>query len=174
MKSTRHTCSTWLTHLRLCVSALIICGTFAAPAEPAETNATVTTEAIIAEVMKVIEDEGWNAEDVADAIKSLRELYLRDNATAEGRRRWNGKVVSTSVDTDAMTKTTVYENGAVFVDPARVVTALDSVKAGNAKLPPPVMTNGIPARLAAARLRQRENSTTTNEVTVTVKAGQAP
>ena len=132
---------------------------------------TVTAEAVVAEVMKVIEDEGWTAEDVADAIKSLRELYLRDNSTAEGRRRWNGAVVSTSIDTNAMTKTTVYENGSVFTDPAKVITPLDAVRAANAKLPKPVMTNGVPTRLANARLRQRENSTTTNEVTVAIKAG---
>ena len=103
----------------------------------AETNATVTAEAVITEVMKVIEDEGWSAEDVADAIKSLRGLYLRDNSTAEGRKRWNGAVVSTSVDTNAMTKTTVYENGESFTDPAKVITPLDSVKAANARLPKP-------------------------------------
>lgn len=64
------------------------------------------------------------------------------------------------------------EDGETFQDPAKVTTPLDAVRAANAKLPQPVMTNGIPARLAAARLRQRENATTTNEVTVTVKAGQ--
>ena len=145
----------------------------AALASSAETNTTVTAEAVVAEVMKVIEDEGWTAEDVADAIKSLRELYIRDNSTKEGRRRWNGAVVSTSIDTNAMTKTTVYENGSVFTDPAKVITPLDAVRAANAKLPKPVMTNGVPTRLANARLRQRENATTTNEVTVTVKAGQS-
>lgn len=40
-----------------------------------------------------------------------------------------------------------------------------------ARLPPPVMTNGIPTRLANARLRQRENAMTTNEVVVVLRAG---
>ena len=137
----------------------------------AETNETVTTEAVISEVMQVIKDEGWNAEDVADAIKSLRGLYLRDNATKEGRRRWHGNVVSTAVDTNTLIRTTIHEDGEVFEDTAKITTPAQQAQAQLAKLPKPVMTNGIPARLANARLRQRENATTTNEVVVVLKAG---
>ena len=151
--------------LRLCVSALTICGAFAATAE---TNETVDVNAIINEVVTVIEDEGWTAEDVADAIRSLRGLYLRDNSTKEGRYRWHGKVTYSGIDTNAMVLTTIHEDGEIFQDPAKVITPLDAVRAANAKLPKPVMTNGIPARLAAARLRQRENASTTNEVTIVV------
>ena len=141
-------------------------------APPATTKETVDVDAIITEAVKVIHEEGWTATDVADAIRSLRGLYLRDNSTKEGRVRWHGKVVTTSVDTNTLVRTTIHEDGETFQDPAKVTTPLDAVLAANAKLPQPVMTNGIPARLAAARLRQRENATTTNEVTVTVKAGQ--
>jgi hypothetical protein len=141
-------------------------------APPATPNETVDVDAIITETVKVIHEEGWTAADVADAIRSLRGLYLRDNATTAGRMRWHGKVVTTSVDTNTLMRTTIHEDGETFQDPAKVTTPLDAVRAANAKLPKPVMTNGIPARLAAARLRQRENATTTNEVTVTVKAGQ--
>ncbi len=139
----------------------------------AETNATVSAEAVIAEVMKVIDDEGWNAEDVADAIKSLRGLYLRDTSTAEGRRRWHGKMVGQAVATndETMVKTEYYEDGESFTFEPRSIAPLDSVKAANARLPKPVMTNGIPVRLANARLRQRENAATTNEVNVTIRAG---
>ena len=137
----------------------------------AETNETVTTEAVISEVMQVIKDEGWNAEDVADAIKSLRGLYLRDNATKEGRRRWHGNVVSTAVDTNTLIRTTVHEDGEVFEDTAKITTPAQSAQQQLARLPPPVMTNGIPTRLANARLRQRENSMTTNEVVVVLRAG---
>ena len=101
----------------------------------------------------------------------IRNLYERDMASKDGRTRWHGAKVREVVDTNTLTKVSYYEDGTSFTDAAKVVTPLDSAKAANAKLPPPVMTNGIPARLANARLRQRENSTTTNEVTVTVKAG---
>ena len=151
--------------------AFFIMAATAALAVFAETNETVTTEAVIAEVMKVIEDEGWNAEDVADAIKSLRGLYLRDTQTLEGRRRWHGQKLREVVNTNTLEKTTYYEDGTFFTDQAKVTTAAQSAQAHLAKLPKPVMTNGIPVRLANARIRQRENSTTTNEVVVVLKAG---
>ena len=138
---------------------------------PAATNETVSVDAIVSETVKVIEAEGWSAADVADAIRSLRGLYLRDNATKEGRARWHGRVVSTSIDTNTLVRTTVHEDGETFTDAAKIVTPLDSVRAGNARLQPPVMTNGIPARLANARLRQRKNATTTNEVYIAIRAG---
>ena len=139
---------------------------------PVDTNSTEMINALISETVKVIQDEGWTATDVADAIRSLRGLYLRDNSTAEGRRRWHGSVVTTSVDTNAMIRTTVYEDGETFVDPAKVVTAAASVAASNARLPQPVMTNGVPEKLAAARLRrQAEVAQGVSNVTVTVVAG---
>lgn len=155
------------------VAALAIGVALLIPATPAqeETNETISVDAIISEVVTVIEDEGWTAADVADAIRSLRGLYLRENATTEGRQRWHGKVISTSVDTNTLIRTTIHEDGEVFIDPAKVITPAQQVQAANKNLPKPVMTNGIPARLANARLRQRENSSTTNEVTVTIKAG---
>ena len=156
---------------RILLSVLLCVATSMPLSASDATNETEMVNAIISEVVTVIEDEGWTATDVADAIRSLRGLYLRDNSTKEGRARWHGKVISTSVDTNTLVRTTVHEDGEVFEDEANVITPAASVAAYNARLPPPVMTNGIPARLANARLRQRENSTTTNEVTVTLKAG---
>ena len=152
--------------------SVLLCAATSMPLSASDaTNETEMVNAIISEVVTVIEDEGWTATDVADAIRSLRGLYLRDNSTKEGRARWHGKVISTSVDTNTLVRTTVHEDGEVFEDEANVITPAASVAAYNARLPPPVMTNGIPARLANARIRQRENSTTTNEVTVSIKAG---
>lgn len=103
---------------------------------------------------------------VQDAM--LLRVYNNDIKSTAGRIKWHGKVVSTSVDLESLTKTTVHEDGTVFVDEAKVSRAGDRVLYHNSKLPKPVVTNGIPARLAAARLRQAENAATTNEVTVTV------
>ena len=155
------------------VTALAIGVALLIPATPAqeETNETISVDAIISEVVTVIEDEGWTAADVADAIRSLRGLYLRENATTEGRQRWHGKVISTSVDTNTLIRTTIHEDGEVFTDPAKVITPAQQVQAANKNLPKPVMTNGIPVRLAAARLRQRENAQTTNTVTVVITGG---
>lgn len=156
--------------------ALICCAVAAfAVAASAETNETVTAEAIIGESLKVFQDEGWTARDVADAIRSLRGLYVRENATAEGRRRWHGKVERTVVTTNETTlvKITTHEDGETFTDTAKITPTAESVAAANAKLARPVMTNGAPAKLAAARLRrQAEVAQGVSNVTVTVTAGQ--
>lgn len=115
----------------------------------------------------------WTQSDLVAALQLLNRKYHRDVSTKEGRRAWHGAMKREVVNTNTLEKITYYEDGTAFADPARIITPQDSVNAANAKLPKPVMTNGIPARLAAARLRQRENSTTTNTVTVTIKAGGA-
>lgn len=152
------------------VLSIIVAGfSFAAIAD---TNATISVDEVIGETIKVFAAEGWTAKDVAEAVKSLRGLYVRDNATADGRRRWHGKVVSTSVDTNRMMKVTVHEDGETFEDAAKVSPTAASVAAANAKLAKPVMTNGIPEKLAAARLRrQSEIDQGVSNVAVTVTAG---
>ena len=151
-------------------AALAFAFTVAPLLSPAD---AVTPEEVISAAMQIIHDEGWTAADVADAIKSVRELYVRDNSTAEGRRRWNGKVIETTVDTNTMVRTTVHENGRVFVEAAKVTTPSQSVAASNAKLKTTVSTNGVPKALAEARLRrQAEKDQGVSNVTVTVTAGR--
>lgn len=144
-------------------------------AAKADTNETVTAEAVIGECMAIIEDEGWTAQDVADAIRSLRGLYLRDNSSTEGRRRWHGKIVETAVDTNTLVRTTVYEDGEVFEDEARVVTPKNLAERQLARLAS--TTNAGPARLNAARRRLLKTKTdeangVVSNVTVNVTAGR--
>ena len=83
------------------LSILLCASAYMPPSAPAaDTNETAKVNAIIGETLKVIEAEGWTPADVADAVKSLRGLYLRDTSTASGRERWHGKVVGLPV-TDA-------------------------------------------------------------------------
>lgn len=138
----------------------------------ADDNQPVSADEIIAETLKVIASEGWTAKDVAGAVKSLRGLYVRENATAEGRKRWHGKIVSTSVDTNRFIRVTVHEDGETFEDAAKISPSAESVAESNARLERPVITNGIPAKLAAARLRRRaEIKQGVSNVTMTVTAG---
>lgn len=129
---------------------------------------------IITEAVKVIEEEGWTAQDVADAIRSLRGLYIRDNSSTEGRRRWHGKIVETAVDTNTMVRTTTYEDGEVFEDVARVVTPQNAADRQLARLAS--TTNAGPARLNAARKRllkskSDEAAGVVSNVTVSIIAG---
>ena len=144
---------------------LIIAAVWCAAVLPAlaETNESLTVDAVINECMGIIEEEGWTAQDVADAIRSLRGLYLRDNATREGRRRWHGNTVGMPVtDAERGVVITTYEDGEVFEDttPTKSTTP-----------PKPVTTNGVPVKLAAARLRRQSEQSAVSNVTVTVTAG---
>lgn len=131
------------------------------------THPPVSAEEIIAAGLQVIQDEGWSAQDVADAIRSVRGLYLRDTKTKEGRQRWHGKLVRTIINTNDLVRVTVYEDGETFEDPFKVHSSAES----NKRLTT-VMTNGVPAALAKARARRAAeiNQGVTN-VTVTVTAG---
>ena len=128
-----------------------------------DTNATAKVNAIIGETLKVIEAEGWTPADVADAVKSLRCLYLRDTSTKAGRERWHGKVVGMPV-TDAARGVVItrYEDGTVFEDPTNPPK----------KPSVTVTTSGIPAKLAQARERRASEITNAPvEVTTRITAG---
>lgn len=146
-----------------------------APAQAGvEENTDDLVGEIITEAVKVIEEEGWTAQDVGDAIRSLRGLYIRDNSSTEGRRRWHGKIVETAVDTNTMVRTTTYEDGEVFEDEARVVTPKNAAERQLARLAS--TTNAGPARLNAARKRLLKNKSdeaagVVSNVTVSVIAG---
>ena len=120
---------------------------------------------IITEAVKVIEEEGWTAQDVGDAIRSLRGLYLRDNATRDGRRRWHGNTVGMPVtDVARGVVITTYEDGEVFED---------ATEPPPPKKPPvTITTNGVPVALAAARVKLQKERGAVSNVTVTVTAGK--
>lgn len=144
-------------------------------AAKADTDESDIVEEIIVEAVKVIEEEGWTAQDVGDAIRSLRGLYLRDNSSTEGRRRWHGKIVETVVDTNTLVRTTTYEDGEVFEDSFRAVTPLDAAERQLARLA--ATTNSGPARLQAAKQRllakkRAERAGVVSNVTTTVTAGR--
>ena len=155
--------------------AILLCASAVMPIfADTSTNATLNVEDVISETVKVIEAEGWTARDVADAIRSLRGLYLRDNATKEGRVRWHGKIVGPAVVTTngtTLVKVTTHEDGETFTDEAQITPTAQSVQAANAKLAKPVTTNGVPVKLAAARLRRQAEAQSVSNVTVTVTAG---
>lgn len=143
---------------------ILMCGLCPAlSAAAAATNDAEKVNAIIGETLKVIDAEGWTPADVADAVKSLRGLYLRDTSTKAGRERWHGKVVGMPV-TDAVRGVIItrYEDGTVFEDPTNA-SKMPSVT---------VTTSGVPAKLAA--IRERRASEITNapvEVVTRITAG---
>lgn len=120
---------------------------------------------------------GANAEQLLHAVELNMNKYDLDMAHPDGRKSWHGRMHHEEVSTNGLFKVEVYSNeltGATwrYRLPWKKVDAATQVKAANAKLPRPVTTNGIPAKLAAARLRRQVESQTVSNVTVTVEANR--
>lgn len=115
---------------------------------------------------------GDMADKLLHAVRLQMVKYDRDMQSQSGRSAWHGKLVRSEIYTNELFKVEVYSNevdGTVwrYRTPFRPL----SVKSVNAKLPQPVMTNGIPARLAAARLRRQAEKQTVSNVVENVTAG---
>lgn len=148
------------------ILAILSSVTQAAPETGAETESTPAP----ATLEEAVSASGWTVQELVAALDMIEAKYNRDMKTKEGRKFWHGKVQET-VDTNTLTKVSVYEDGTVFRDPAKITTPSASANAQLARLQ--AQTNGIPERLAAARLRQRQNAETVSNVTVRITAGGA-
>ncbi len=85
----------------------------------AATNALVSTGMATTEQVAAI-----LAASVDSAIsdEAMARAYAHDMKTAEGRVRWHGKVVSTVVDTNALTRTRTHEDGYQYIEKFNKVT----------------------------------------------------
>ena len=150
--------------LTLAAALAAICPVSSAQADDAATNAApvaVTTNADGT-------TNSWTMADLVTALQLMNRKYHRDVATEAGRVSWHGRLVSQEVDTDALVKVSTYADGTEFRDPWQKVTASSAAAAKAAALS--VTTNGIPARLAAARLRRATEKAAQSNVTVIVQA----
>lgn len=109
----------------------------------------------------------WTQEDLVKALGLLNRKYHRDCETAGGRKAWHGKLKKEIVNTNELTKTEVYEDGTSFTYKHKIITPAQAVENYNKCL----STNGVPARIAAARLRRMQEKATTNIVNQVLKAG---
>ena len=112
----------------------------------------------------------WTQADLVAALGLLNRKYHRDCETSTGRRAWHGKLKKEIVNTNDLTKTEIYEDGTSFSLPAKIITPSKAVAAANKNRL--ANTNGIPARLAQARLLRAQEKATTNVVEKVVKAGE--
>ena len=116
------------------------------------------------------------AAQLLHAAKLQMSKYDRDMQTQSGRRAWHGKLLHSEVYTNELCAVEVYSNevdGAVWRY-RLPFKPKETVSSYNARLPRPPMTNGIPAKLAAARLRRYEEQTMTSNITVNVEANLPP
>ena len=107
--------------------------------------------------------------------KQLADAALEDAlATEEGRLAWHGRYVGQTVDLASQTATFTHADGTTYSVKFAAPNLSASVAAANKRLPAAPMTNGIPARLVAARLRRwQEKVDSPSNVTVRVTATTA-
>lgn len=111
----------------------------------------------------------WTQEDLVKALGLLNRKYHRDCETAAGRKAWHGKLKREKIDEEAQIKIQTFEDGTAFTNKWKIVTP--SVAVSNANRKVLVNTNGIPARLAQARMRRAQEKATTNIVTQVLTPG---
>lgn len=112
------------------------------------------------------------AEKLLHAVRLQMVKYDRDMKSKSGRSAWHGRLVMSEVYTNELCVVEVYSNevdGAVWRYRRPFLPV--EIKSLNAKLPRPVMTNGIPAKLAAARLRRQAETQGVSNVVETVTTG---
>ena len=112
----------------------------------------------------------WTQADLVAALGLLNRKYHRDCESPNGRKAWHGRLTKEIVDEDAKTKTEVHEDGTTFVYHFKVVTPSQAVSNANNRVM--LSTNGVPARIAAARARRVQEMATTNVVEKVLKAGE--
>lgn len=111
----------------------------------------------------------WTQSDLVQALGLLNRKYHREIAAPSGRKEWHGRLVKEIINEDAGTKTEIHEDGTTFVYKFKAVTPSQAVTDRNKKLT--ANTNGVPAALAAARLRRVQEIQTTNIVNQVITSG---
>lgn len=106
----------------------------------------------------------------AELLEMMHKVYAADMKTEAGRVKWHGKLTAQLVDTNALIKVDTYLDGYVVTNNWKLVTPRSAVDALSRKLS--ATTNGIPAKLAAARQKRvAELNAGVSNVTVTVEVG---
>ena len=120
--------------------------------------------------VKTVEEEKKQAEQ-DELLTLLKSLYEREVETPTGREKWHGKLKNQIVSTNDLVKVSVYADGKEFTDAWKLEKPKDMVAQAARKLT--AMTNGIPAKLAAARAKRvAAINKGVEEVSVTVEVGK--
>lgn len=127
-----------------------------------EKSAALVTPEIQAAASAMLGPEA--ARQLLHAMKLQMSKYDADMKTASGRRAWHGQLLYSEIHTNDLCAIEVYSNavdGAVW----RYRTPFKPRPPGYRVITPPA-TNGIPARVAAARLKAWRDQQSTNVVTI--------
>lgn len=108
----------------------------------------------------------------ADFLRLLYRRYTNEVSKAgTARNQWHGKVERSIILTNELRRVDIHADGAIFTNLWYDASAqkLKVNNKRNFKTPP--MTNGIPVKLAEARMRRWCERQAVSNVTITVEAG---
>lgn len=142
---------------------------FAAVAIFAATIAISDTNVVFKTLYSDGKTNTWTQADLVEALGLLNRKYHRDCESLSGRQAWHGRLKKQIINTNDLTRTEVYEDGKTFTQRWKLVTPIMAVSNANKRVI--ASTNGIPAKLAAARLRRAQEKATTNIVTTVLTTG---
>lgn len=121
--------------------------------------------------LPTISDLKARMDEDAEIIALLKSLYEREVETTTGRQKWHGALKNQIVNTNDLVKVSVYADGKEFKDAWKLEKPKDMVAQAARKLT--ATTNGIPAKLAAARAKRvAAINEGVAEVSVTVEVGK--
>ena len=125
--------------------------------------ATAVRKSAVRELLTTNSYQILTSTKLSDAVaklalqKQLADAALEDFlSTEDGRFRCHGRYVGQTVDLASQTATFTHADGTTYSVKFAAPNLSASVAAANKRLPAAPMTNGIPARLVAARLRRYE------------------
>lgn len=141
---------------KLLAVAIVLAGLLASAQEPDPSDIIIET------LLPDGSTNSWTRADLVAALGLINRRYHRDvdasTGTLAGRKAWHGRLVTEIVDTNALTRTQVFEDGAEFVDP------WSSPRPPSTPPSPELDDSGVPQALAEARARRRAEAATTNIV----------
>ena len=143
--------------------------------------ATAVRKSAVRELLTTNSYKILTSTKLSDAVAKLAlQKQLADAAredflsTEDGRFRCHGRYVGQTVDLASQTATFTHADGTTYSVKFAAPNLAASVAAANKRLPAAPLTNGIPARLVAARLRRwQEKVDSPSNVTVRVTATTA-
>ena len=102
--------------------------------------------------------------------KQLADAAIEDFlSTEDGRFRCHGRYIGQTVDLASQTATFTHADGTTYTVAFAVPDLAADVAKANRKLPVAMTTNGIPAKLVAARLRRYEEKIVGTNIVTTVE-----
>lgn len=100
--------------------------------------------------------------------KQVVEKYNADMKSDYGRVKWYGKIEKSIILTNELRRIDIHSSGAVFTNNAINAYGFFARKYQKKTQIPPAMTNGIPKKLAEARIRRWREKNIVSNVTIIV------